>query len=231
MYSVVFVVSVLQSLSFFMHREAAAAESGDSKGNPHVGQETSSSSVTSVQQTNCHCPTENLELEEPNAPAIVVTSASTLRNSSFDSAPAPELGMGPKDSSQGFQHDSSPRSSTASQPLEGEGPSPSTSTLSCTLAQTHGVTRGEETLAPAPLQDRSSTDGTVVAHAPVQKPTEDATGALQAHASAPLEGTSEEEQVRTHTRTHMHTHTSVVNGSIPIVPNLKGDKNEPVLVA
>lgn len=218
-----------------MHREAAAAESGDPKGNPHVGQETSSSSVTSVQQTNCHCPTENLKLEGPNAPAIVITSASTLRNSSFDSAPAPELEMGAKDSSQGFQHDSSPRGSTASQPLEGEGPSSSTSFLSRTHAQTHGVTSVEETSAPGPLQDRSSTDGTVQAHTPAWSPTEDATVALQVHASAPLE----EEQVRTHTCTHMdlhahtwtctcihmdmhmHTHTSVVNGHTPIVPDLK----------
>ena len=179
--------------------------------------------MTSVQQTNLHCPTENLELEEPNTPAIVITSASTLRNSSFDSTPAPELGMSPKNSSQGFQHDSSPRSSTTSQPLEGEGASPSTSFHSRTLAQTHGVMSGEETSAPGPLQDRSSTDGTVRAHTPVQRSTEDATGALPAHAAAPLEGTSEEEQVLTHSCTHtlahtyvhthmdmhMHTHTSV----------------------
>ena len=61
---------------------------------------------------------------------------------------------------------------------------------------------GEETSAPGPLQDRSSTDGTVRAHTPVQRPTGDATGALPAHAAAPLEGTSEEEQVLTHSCTH-----------------------------
>ena len=99
---------------------------------------------------------------------------------------------------------------------------------------------GEETSAPGPLQDRSSTDGTVRAHTPVQRPTEDATGALPAHAAAPLEGTSEEEQVLTHSCTHtrahtyihthmdmhMHTHTSV--GTFLW---LIDGQNEPVLVA
>ena len=98
---------------------------------------------------------------------------------------------------------------------------------------------GEETSAPGPLQDRSSTDGTVRAHTPVQRPTEDATGALPAHAAAPLEGTSEEEQVRTHSCTHMcayvrtHTHGHAhayahICGHISIVID---GQNEPVLVA
>ena len=169
-----------------MHRDAAAAEDGDPKGNPRVKQEPGSSSITDVQQTNCRHPTANLELEQTNAPVIVITNASPLHNSSFDSTPALEMGMGTKDSSQGWQQDS-PRSSMAIQALEGEGLSSSTSSLTSTPAQAHAVTSTGETLAPRPLQDGHSTDETLQIHTSVHKPLEDADRIVQIPTSAPLE--------------------------------------------
>ena len=136
-----------------MYREAAAAaaEGGDPQGNSPMMQEPSPSPIIDVQQTNCSHPATNLESE----PAIVITSASPLHTSGFDSTPAPEMGMGPEDSSESNQH-GPPQNRT----LEGEGRPSSTPTLPSSVSQERPVIISEETSAHMSLEDREPTKET-----------------------------------------------------------------------